>query len=328
VPGYERLQTRTQQLRARTADLCKAPSSKHLSAARNAYQGTIDAWGRVEMITFGPIAERNRFERIFFWPDRKGIGSRQVRRLLAGPGSRNDLMTAGSLAKMSVAVQGLTALEVLLYGKGSSDDLAAPAKADHRCNFAAAAAENLVNIVERILRSWSDDGHFAQIWNSSGQTNPVYLKSSELTLELVKAFDQSLESVRERRIVPALGLGRTRRTHRPILWRSKLSMILIHANMLGAQDLFTKGGLAQAYVESQANKDKARSALSSIDSEFKFVLRATGPLAGMPDPFGRPDIKSRLIAVGFPLKSIRSQAVPLIKRAAGLSVGFNASDGD
>ncbi|MFT5509233.1 MAG: putative lipoprotein [Hyphomicrobiaceae bacterium] len=325
VPSYERLQKRTQRLRADTVDLCKAPSSEHLSTVRDAYRDTIDAWGRVEMITFGPIAEQNRFERIFFWPDRKGIGSRQVRRLLASSG--NDLITPGSLAKMSVAVQGLTALEVLLYGKGSSD-LAVPVNGQHRCNFAAAVADNLTRIVGRILRSWSDDGRFTKIWNSPGETNPVYLKSSELTLELIKAFDQSLESVRNRRIVPALGLGRTRRKHRPILWRSKLSMVLIHANMLGAKSLFSNGGLAQAYIESQADKDKAHSTVTSIDSEFKIVLRATGPLAGMPDPFGRSDIKTRLIAVGFPLKSIRGQAVPLIKSAAGLTVGFNASDGD
>ena len=132
LPGYMRLQLRVKQLRARTVGLCEAPTPLHLKAARGAYLGTIDAWGRVEMITFGPIAEHNRLERIFFWPDRKGIGLRQVRRLLAN--SRGDPLSAEALAKMSVAVQGLTALEVLLYGIGSSD-LATRAKADDRCRL-------------------------------------------------------------------------------------------------------------------------------------------------------------------------------------------------
>lgn len=325
LPGYQRLQERIQQLQLGVGKLCASPSFAQLDVVRKTYRSTIDAWGRVDLIKFGPITERNRLERMFFWPDRKGIGSRQVRRLLKGAGT--DKITAGSLVKMSVAVQGLTALEILLFGKGSSD-MAVRDKASRRCHFVQAITDNLSNIMEAVVRSWSDGGRFARIWASPGASNPVYLQSSELTLEIVKALDQSLESVRERKIVPALGLGRTRRRHRPILWRSKLGMVLIHANMLGAKSLFEDAGLARTYLDSQEDRDEARSTLSSIESEFKLVLRATAPLAAMPDPFSRPDIKRRLIVVGFPLKSLRLRGVPLIKAAAGLAIGFNASDGD
>lgn len=325
LPGYQRLRERMQQLQVGAGKLCESPSRAQLDAVRKTYRSTIDAWGRVEIIRFGPIAERNRFERVFFWPDRKGIGSRQVHRLLKSSGA--DEITAVSLSKMSVAVQGLTALEILLYAKGSSD-LAIPRKASRRCQFARAVSDNLSNIIKAVVQSWSDGGRFANTWASPGGANPAYLQPSELTLELVTALDQSLEEVRERRIVPALGLGRTRRRHRPILWRSKLGMVLLHANMLGAQALFKEAGLAKAYRDSQADKEKAMSMLSSIESEFKLVLRATAPLAAMADPFSKPDIKQRLIVVGFPLKSIRLQGLPVIKSAAGLAAGFNASDGD
>ena len=68
--------------------------------------------------------------------------------------------------------------------------------------------------------------------------------------------------------------------------------------------------------------------MSSIRNEFKLTLRMTDALALQTDPFALPDIQRRLIPIGFPLRNIRANAVGEIKAAAGLSIGFNASDGD
>ncbi|MGI9411060.1 MAG: hypothetical protein ACR2OV_13370, partial [Hyphomicrobiaceae bacterium] len=147
---------------------------------------------------------------------------------------------------------------------------------------------------------------------------------------LVKALDNGLANLRDRRIAPVLGFGANRRRKsRPVLWRSKLSMVLIHANIAGLNDLLFEGGLADAYVESKPYQDgRAADTLSSIRSEFKLTLGMAEQLARDPDPFARPDIKSRLVPIGFPLKNIRHYAVSEIKAAAGLAIGFNASDGD
>jgi predicted lipoprotein len=325
LPGYQRLQTSVDELQSSTATLCAAPSPDSLKDVHRTFRSAIDAWGRIEMATFGPVAENNRFERIFFWPDRKGRGRRQVRQLIAD--TAGAPITPASLSTMSVAVQGLTALEYILYGKGSAG-LAEPGKADRRCQFADAVATNLSQIITRIRASWSDTGAFTKIWSSPGKDNPAYLSGSEVTLELVKALDQDLEMVRDRRIGPALGLTYKRRVRRAVLWRSKLSLVLIQGNIEGARDLFIAGGLAEASATGHANKAEAQSEVDSLKSEFKLMLRATSALAAMPADFDNPDIKARLVAIGFPLKNLRQQAVQLIKGAAGLSVSINASDGD
>lgn len=326
MPGYQRLQGRLSNLEAALAALCPSPSQDGLDAARAAYRDVIAAWGRMEVITFGPIARANRLDRMFFWPDRKGIGRRQVRRLLAR--EVPDVLKPDNLAAKSVAVQGLTALELLLHD-ANAGSLAAPPAKSYRCRFAQSITANLSRIIQDVTASWSRGGAFQKLWAAPGPNNPVYLNAPETSLELIKAFELVMENARDRRIVPAIGFGPKRRVFRPVLWRSGLAMVLIHGNMAGAWDLLVQGGLADNYLKaSQQKDDTTESALESIMTDFKLLLSTTQGLAGVSRPFKQPDTKRRLLAVGFPLKSIRQQFVARFKQAAGLSIGFNAADGD
>lgn len=324
-PGYSWFGASIGKLDKAIAALCAKPSRRTLKSTRVAYRAAIVAWGRIEIIMFGPVREKNRFERIFFWPDRSSVGERQIRQIVFGKGER--ALDPASLAKMSVAVQGLTALEHVLYGKGG-DGLATAAAQSRRCRYAKAIADNLGAMTQDILASWQDGGAFARIWLAPGPSNPVYLSPSETTLEITKMLDQGLEGVRDRRIAPAIGLAQNRKVMRPVLWRSKLSMVLIHANIVGLRDLLFQGGLAQAVMASTGRDAETAGMIDSIKSEFRLTERMAAALARRDDPFALPDIQARLIPIGFPLRNIRINAVGVLKAAAGLSIGFNASDGD
>ncbi len=265
-------------------------------------------------------------DRMFFWPDRKGIGRRQLRRLL---GSENvDVLKPDNLAAKSVAVQGLTALELLLHGT-QSDALAMAPRDSYRCRFAQGIVVNLSRMTRDVLTSWGEGGAFYRHWTSPGPDNPIYLGASETSLDLIKAFELVLEYARDRRIVPAIGFGPKRRVFRPVLWRSGLGMVLIHGNIVSARDLLVHGGLADAYLNAKRRADgDAKSAFESIMTDFELLLESTQSLAAVVRPFKRSDTKRRLLAVGFPLKNIRQQFVSRFKQAAGLSIGFNAADGD
>ncbi len=327
LPGYEHLGQKLEALGTAVDTLCQAPASQQLQLTRKAYQESISAWGKVEFIRFGPVTRQNRYERLFFWPDRKGRGRRQVLRLLST--EDDSALKPESLARKSVAVQGLTALELVLFGK-TSDDLARGRPNGFACRYAAAIIDNLENINSALLAEWQPKGAFEKIWQTPGPQNPVYLKPSEVSLELVKVLDHGLENLRDRRIAPVLGFGKNRRRKsRPVLWRSKSSMILIHSNIEGLYQLLFEGGLADAYITSKPYKgERAEDLMESIKSEFELTLGMSGKLAKDADPFARKDILSRLVPIGFPLRNIRHNAVGEIKAAAGLAIGFNASDGD
>ena len=153
-PGYAALAEETAALNEKVGALCRAPSPASLEAGRNAFAATVAAWSKVEILRFGPIAEKHRYERLFFWPDPKGLGDRQVREALA---KRDEKVTKpDALSGKSVALQGLPALEYLLYGDGA-ETLAAPSDdGAFRCAFALAVAANSEGIANSVAEDWRE----------------------------------------------------------------------------------------------------------------------------------------------------------------------------
>ncbi|MEO1609739.1 MAG: imelysin family protein [Pseudomonadota bacterium] len=330
VPGYQKFGAALGDLSAALSKLCAGPAKPALISTREAYRKVIAAWGTVEIINFGPVAEDNRFDRIFYWPDRKGRGRRQVLRLL----KKRDpsALSAKSLSKKSVAVQGLTALEIILSGK-TSEPLVAASDKGYSCQYARAIVENISAINIAVIEEWTSADSFAKLWSNPSPSNPVYISGTETTLELVKALDVGIENVRDKRIAPILGVGPKRRTSRPVLWRSKSSMTLIHANIAALHNLFFQAGISDAFIGSQQDETvAAKKYITSVKKEFDMPLEIAAELLGHADPFRvrevEVEIVNQLLAAGFHLKEVRVNNIPEIKRAAGLVVGFNASDGD
>ncbi|MEL6374567.1 MAG: imelysin family protein [Pseudomonadota bacterium] len=326
IPAYRAFDASLARFqRAHSVHCAPSRARPDLSALRPAFRDVIAGWGGVELISFGPIAERNRRERIFFWPDRRGIGRRQVLRLVRSRST--SVVEPQTLGRKSVAVQGLGALELLLYRAAppGGQDVKADA---YRCRYARAIIANVRMIIANVLTAWSRTGRFTQLWLKPGPNNPAYLDVREPTLELVKAYDQALEEVRDRRIAPALGFGPRRTKRRPVLWRSRLTMVLISANLRAARALYTQGGLAQAYLARFGQTEASIAHVAEIRSALTFASDSSARLAQHDDPFALQQTARKLIAIGLPLKRARVDAVTHLKRAADLSLGFNASDGD
>ena len=275
VPAYQRFATALQRLERNLAGLCDEPGTNALANVRLRYREAIAEWGRAEVIRFGPVVERNRFERIFYWPDRKGIGRRQVARILRT--EDQQVLAASTLKNKSVAVQGLTALELLLHGPAAGT-LAPAAPRGFRCRYALAIVVNLKAITAAVLDGWSAGGDFVKIWSQPGPGNRAYLSARETTLELVKVLDHGLQNIRDRRIAPILGYGANRkRKARPILWRSRLSMVLIHANIRSIGDLFVSAGLSDAYIASKPYDDERAASTARCAAKWRppTIMRAS-----------------------------------------------------
>ena len=143
-PGYAQFAQSTDALKQSVAALCGKPSPAALKDTQEAFAATVEAWSVVEPIRFGPVAQEHRFERIFYWPDPKGLGTRQIRDALAKQ-DKSVTEQTGLIGK-SVALQGLPALEYLLYGDGAATLEKGGAEGTFRCSFAEAVAGNLAGI--------------------------------------------------------------------------------------------------------------------------------------------------------------------------------------
>lgn len=54
--------------------LCAAPSKTADEAAKAAFADTVSSWSTIEIVRVGPVIEHNRFERVLYYPDKKGLG--------------------------------------------------------------------------------------------------------------------------------------------------------------------------------------------------------------------------------------------------------------
>jgi predicted lipoprotein len=321
-PGYAAFADAATALDGRVQTLCDEPSPEALAAAKKAFAEAVKTWSRVEIFRFGPVNRKNRYGRLFYWPDPKGIGLRQIKRALA---EKDESVTlADTLAGKSVALQGLPALEYLLYADGAEKLAHAAPEIGFRCSFAASVAINIDRIAHAVTEGWRDGAQFTKTFLSPGPDDPLYLAPKDVTLELFKAFTAGIELVRDQKLGRPLGTSpETARPKLAAFWRSDLTFPNMVGNLEGVRVLFATGGFAEVVatespgVEDSVLFDLNRTidTLSAVDEPITEVVKDKA-------------LRDKLEALRVALKSARETASSMIARGAGLSFGFNASDGD
>ncbi|MGE0766585.1 MAG: imelysin family protein [Hyphomicrobiaceae bacterium] len=322
-PGYRRFAEATKKLDDVVATDCALAGGAARRKVGAAFDEVVTAWGNVEHIAFGPVTVEQRYERIMFWPDRRGIGARQVAKALADHAP--DVLDAKRLAEKSVAMQGLPALEAVLFGEASTG---AEDGTAYRCGFAKAIASNLKGMARSIVDEWDAPNGFSKSWLSPNPADPHFLKPEETTMALAKAFDRGLEKVRDQRLAGPMGLNTQRRKIAPPLRKSNRSMRLIVANIVGLRDLYVGGGLEQALIEAAGDpSDNSKELAQLVSKELATAGREGRELLKAKSPF-EGAASQRIIALGFPLKNARTTAAEMFASVTDLPLGFNASDGD
>jgi uncharacterized protein len=321
-PGYAAFAEETAALSDKVDALCQAPSAASLEAARKAFASTVAAWSKVEILRFGPILDDHRYDRVFFWPDAKGLADRQIRDTLA---KRDESVTKPeALSGKSVALQGLPALEYLLYGDGA-ETLAAPSEqGEFRCAFARAAATNSAAIAKSVAEAWRENSPSEKSFLAPGPDATPYHAPKEVSLELFKSFTTGIELVRDQKLGKPLGPSlEEARPKLAAFWRSGQSLANAAGNLEGVRALFTKGGLAQVVADDSPGVEK--SVLFDLGHAIE-VLKGIGkPMA---EVVRDADLRGKIEALRVSLKSAGKTASDAIARGAGLTFGFNALDGD
>jgi uncharacterized protein len=321
-PGYAAFADTTSALSGKVEALCKEPSGATFKEAKDAFAAAVSAWSKIEIYRFGPVMEQHRFDRLFYWPDPKSLGLKQVQDALA---RKDETVTAPeSLAAKSVALQGLPALEYLLYGEGAEALAKGDDDAAFRCKFAASVAANVAKMSADIVAGWADGAPFAKVFLDPTPNDPPYHTPKEVSLELFKAFASGIELVRDQKL--AKSLGSSPPVARPKLaafWRSDLTFPNMIGNLEGVRLLFAKGGFVQVV------KDDSPGVENSILFDLRHVIEV---FKGIDQPFAEAvtdeDTRAKLEALRVGLKSAGQTAGDIIARSAGLSFGFNAMDGD
>ena len=314
-PGYARFHAAGKQLATITGSLCKTPGDAALNAARAAFTITALAWGKVENIRFGPIMSDNRLERVLFWPDRKSIGLKQVQSLLVGkdPGALDPRTLTGK----SVALQGLGALEFVLFGTGSQE---LAKGGEYRCAYALAIAGNLAAIGGELEAAWSRPEEVLSAWLREDDPD----RASEMLNELVGALVHGLEATRDIRLRGFLGEEPDKDKPRVALFRrSGNTIAMIAADIEGLRDLYA-GSTMETLLP-----DDMRSIGESMRFEFSQLIDIARHVSKPVDQaVADPDERQRLALLDIVMDSLIERIDTQFAPATGLASGFSFSDGD
>lgn len=324
IPGYRDLAEATNALSEASAGLCKSPSETTLEAARSAFSSVVERWSAIEIIRLGPALEQNRFERFLFYPDRKSTGLKQVQAILA---KKDESATSPETLKgKSVAVQGLGALEFVLYGTGA--EVLSGKEGDFRCRYGLAVSQNLRSIAGELLAAWEKPDGIQAAWKEPGPGNPLFRDNREAATELLGVLVHSVEMIKDQRLRPFYagtvhGTPDRGRPKLAIYWRSANTMPAISANLGGLQRLFDTAGM-----ESLLPAD-SRSIAGSIDFLFKALIAATDGLDGpIEDALADEKQRAKLDFIALNTADLLDRLNREFGGSIGLGAGFSFADGD
>lgn len=284
--------------------------SGHGWQSPDAFHDAADAFQAVQWAQIGPAVLFDRRYRVNFWPDDNNAVSRQLGAAVSEPDM--TLLEPGAIAQASVALQGLPALERLLFGQPHIEN------GGYRCELAVVIADNVAAIAADTAADWRD------IDRMPGMTGADAALDS-----MMGAILAYLEVVVDRKIARVIGTTPDEaRPRRSEAWRSGRSLANIAIN-LEAIDRLLYGGddapltalLAGAGVPQVA--DDGQHLMAEAVAQAEEVRDRT-----MEEVATSEDGHARLLALRAAISDVRHHMGEQIFPALGLTVGFNSMDGD
>jgi predicted lipoprotein len=321
-PGFAQFARQAATLDERVGLLCDTPSSGALSVARTQFDATVLDFSRVEFVRIGPLGVGDRLERLLFWPDRKGIALRQVQGALAEEDA--TATDPATLEGKSVAMQGLVALEYLLFGTGS--EALHDASGTYRCAYARASVALIRGLADTISAEWNDTtpaGAAEALLNPKPEADD-YRTETEVQEKLAATLIHGTEAIRDQRITPILGeAAGSPKPKSALFWRSNMTVPALTANFAGMHGFF----VAAKYPEAIGSENAwiANGATFEFQNAARAAWAIMSPMEeAVADPHQLQALKY-LVAVTKSLDTLLGQN---LAAALGLSVGFSTPDGD
>jgi predicted lipoprotein len=318
TPAFKTLAGETRKLAQAADDFAAQPSQDGFAALRVAYDSVSDAWMQAQFFRLGPLGAQQRTDRFEYWPEKRPIIDKQLNALLAT--AKPEALNAEKFAQASVAVQGLPALERLLYGDTARQVLSAGPEQKARIAVIKAIAHNLDALAQEIAAAWEKVGDDPKL-----AAMPFTQDPNEAAAQLYAGLMTGLQVVSDQKI--AGPRGQTIEKAKPKSaeqWRSGRSLKNVKLNLQGLRGaVLSPSGFAVLLKPDQASLKTEIAA--AFDAALAAADAAPEPLdTAVADAEGRKKVGALLIAVNH-VRDIMKQKVPA---ALGISLGFNELDGD
>lgn len=329
VPAYKAFAASAADLSGAVGAACAdgAATEAERVALRTPYRAAFVAWQAVQHLRFGPVMDEDRFHRIEYWPDPKGLGGRHLRSLLteAEPETLKGIVPGTGFTGGSIAVQGFPALERLLWDD-SPDGTAA-----RRCQVMVATAETLKTMSADTVAGWTGpDGYRATLMNP-GAANPLYRTPVEAMKAVYGSVTTLLQAMTDMKLSGPMGSGPDRaRVERGEAWRADLTLDALRANARAAHAAYFGTGSEPVTLRSLVRQHpESEEVDAAVSHGLNEAVRLLDDVKGSwRETLESPQGYRTLFLIRSNLQTVRTTMESDVNGILGLGIGFNSLDGD
>lgn len=286
---------------------CQSPNFG-LVGVKNQWQQTTLAWMALQGQERGPAKALEQSWNVQFWPDKKDTTGRKMNVLVHS----DTLWTEQDIASQSVTVQGIGAIEWLLYDIHSPllNAVSQSENIQPGCRVAQAIGQNLATKAQLIATQW-DVNPWTALDAMAWEAEYIALLSNQLDFSMKKLSR------------PLANIGQPR-PYFAESWRAKVSMNNLKANVEAMQKLYLADGGLDSLL-----RDKGLNELAErVQNHFASML-LTWPIE--PSLFDLLQNKEGYRVVLSQYNKFEQLSYLLHDEVAvqlDVVIGFNATDGD
>ncbi len=318
IPAYRTLGVATQTQDEAWAAFNANRAAGNFLSLLTAYGTACDAWANAQLIKTGPISLFLRADRFAYWPEARNVTQRSLEALLKSQDPKD--LAPDTLAHDSVAAQGLTALERLLYDGDPAGALQATGKdAIWRARVGQGLAHNLAVIAREVLGEWTaPDGVRAMI-AANKPWKTIFADAPEAARLLLTDLVSAFKSMHDVKLLPVLGANiDAAKPKSAEAWRSARSQRDLKLNLAAAQ------AMTKVFEQTVPPVHRAK-----IDGLFATATKAVDAVpADMGEAAADPKSRPRVEAARVAIKAVQTELAKTLPADLGISLGFNLLDGD
>jgi predicted lipoprotein len=317
LPRYVQLVESTQALNEQTKQFCVVRDEARFTALRAAYHQAMDDWMRVQHIRLGPVGMFLRYNRYQHWPDKHGTGTKQLRLLLAG--KNIDALNAGQFSRSSVAVQGFTALERLLFPQQVNLDAFSKAGvAGYRCHLLSAITDNLARMSAGIVNDWQGgEINYREVIATADKGNAYYGNEKDVSGVLLNDLHTQLQSIMDQKLMRPMERFRMKRAES---WRSRRSLRNIELNLQACMEMYEIG-----FAPHVPDSKLQQKIMQGFTQSIALAQGINIPLYAIQQTSPEAQQLEKLLAQ---VKGLKRLVATDLLGSLNLVLGFNSLDGD
>jgi predicted lipoprotein len=324
---HQNLAQAATNLSSAIVDFCDNKNQKTYLSTQQAWQEAMLVWSSLSAINYGPIDENNISWRFQFWPDPINLVSRKFKSRISG---RKKTNSAEALAAASTAIQGLSALEFLLFDENVGQLSAYQAK-PYLCDIAFATSHNLLKYSEVLSAGWVSS--YTEQWHKYSVAAQQNLDLKRQLEKLYSGWVMSLGAISNSKLSVPLGLDEKLNKNSEMInpwmlesWRSHHSIKNIQASLISARHIYEMDNGFSWYLTHTKPQNIA------LDKRIKHMFRKVFKRL---DKITLPAFELIQLEKTKQLESLTEEVATLYlilkldyAEAANINFRFNAHDGD